>query len=459
MILDEFVLLFKSDAKQASADVAELLKKIELLKDKGKGRTTEENKQLAEYTKQLKEQSEVLKINDQQYQKIAESAAAYVTAAISGSSLIKNIFGSAENNAQLALTAKTYGLQTKELNALALANEQAGGSQEEFIASQVKLVQLNSQLGGAKTDSPDRIITRLRAQLEGLDQATKLFKINQWGLPPLPLLIATDERYNQVRKSGESLSQNIESQTAAASEFRQEWVEIKEAVDNVTASATAGLLPVIRELNKLIIPILTGIAKSPVGSLVTEAGAGIGATLLAKSFAKKLLPGIFKNGVGVAEGAAGVGAAGIGAVGGTFLGSLGLLFGLKSAIDEKTHGANALRYGKTNEHKSSHAEIIKRSSEPEENSPYLLYQHDLRHKNDLSSLLQSNQSALALASSLDLTPGSYQNSNSRTVNVKVGDINISSNASDTTGIASDISTQLERHINAAISNMDDGVQA
>ena len=459
MILDEFVLLFKSDAKQASADVAELSKKIELLKAKGKDRDTEENKQLAEYTKQLKEQSEVLKINDQQYQKLAESAAGYVTAAVSGASIIKSVFGSAETNAQLALTAKTYGLQTKELNALAIANEQAGGSQDEFIASQVKLVQLNSQLGGAKTDSPDAIITRLRAQLNGLDQATKLFKINQWGLPPLPILIATDERYAKVLKSGQALSSSIDDQTAAATEFRQEWVEIKEGVDKVVGSMTIGLLPLMRELNKLLLPILNALGDSPGGSVlagVTGAGA---ATFLGKKLVKTILPKAVGAGAGAAEGVAGLGLAATAAVGGTFLGSLGLLFGLKSAIDEKTHGANALRYGKSNENKSASSDIISRSSEPLENSPYLLQQHDLRHKGDLSSLLQSNQSALALASGLDLTPGSYQNSNSRTVNVKVGDININSNATDTSGIASDISTQLERHINAAISNMDDGVQA
>lgn len=450
MILNEFILLFKSDSKQVAADVADLTKKIEALKDKGRGRSEQENKDLKEYQKNVKILNEELKQNQERYDNIAKSAEKAGQAVLLGfGGLAKSVLGSAATNSALQVQGNLIGVNAQKLREYGAAAESAGGSAEELIGYYNDIFTRNAA-AGLKTKPIDQLFDDIRAQLKaaGNNPAQRSFVFQRFGVPQgvQPLLNLPDAQYKAARKQGADVADNLQKGADAAREFDKAIKEINQDFASVITAVTTQLTPAIKALEKAIAPILKSLAQNP-GAALGAAGAGsivagYGSLAIGKSILKTL-------GIGAAGGAAGEAAGAAGLTGST-LGAGAILVGgallAKAAYDYSSkHGFNAPKSGSLR----TYSESVSDSDTPE-----LAAQRARRGYADTLKAAKSNLSFASQSQIGTLSPSGGGNKN---VDVKIGNITIQTNATDVTGIASSISSHLERQINNTISNVDDGV--
>jgi FtsZ-binding cell division protein ZapB len=438
MILSEFLLLFKSDAKQVSADVAELTKKIEALKAKGKDRSTQESKDLKDYEKSLKSVNEQLKQNQTHYDDIANSAAKAGQAILLGfGGLARSVLGSAATNSALQVQAELIGTNAKQLREFGAAAEIAGGSASDLVSWYNNIFTANAAKGLPTLPLPE-LLDKIRQKLKliGNDPAKRSFELQRFGVPQgaQPLLNLSDEQYRAARKQGKEVAANLEDGAKAAREFDQAFTKIKQDFAAVATAITTHLTPSLVELEKAIAPFLKNLAQNPALATGVGAAAAVGGAAATA--------GVAKSFVRLAVGGAGAGAAAGGAAilpAAAIIGGGALL--AKLAYDwSKTHGYNEIK------------ESARTASEPL--PPELMMQQARR---EYGKSLEYAKQHITNATTSQIGAISADNVSNRTNNVKIDKIEVNTSATDAAGIATSISDHLQRQINSTISNVDDGV--
>lgn len=149
-VLDTLYLLFKTDASQAKTELEQLNQKIEKLKESGKKRSEQENKDLKEMIARQKDLQGVLKESQKTSSQLTDSLASAAAALVGFGAIRSGIVNVSEFNSGLAVQSKLLGQNAKDLEILSHAAKLAGGSSEgalSNIAGIGKLL-LNTPNGG-----------------------------------------------------------------------------------------------------------------------------------------------------------------------------------------------------------------------------------------------------------------------------------------------------------------------
>ncbi len=464
MILDTFYLLFKSDSAQATKDVGELDKKVDSLRQTGKKQSEQQQKDTKESTRQHKEFNESLKDTGYQYTKIAESLAQVGVATLSAGSILKSVFATGEINSNLDTQSKLLGKSALELKAYGAAAEAAGGSSQGFQADIEAQFHRFAALG-LNTPSIKEILDKERAVLKQAgddpnrrDQAFQNLGINDPGHKLLDIM--PDDEYAKTIDKFQKLSDQAEKGAAIAKEYHDSWQEVSSAIDNVVTAMGSDLFPILAPVNRELAEFFNLFKDDGEGAAGVLAAIALGLGAITKGIAGAIFA---SKAAAVAEVAAPAAAGGLATLGGygTAAAATGAGLAIPAAIvaggAALAYGAYKLSsnygYGKNATPSDPLAEKKKAlgipSSYGAEMDEQLRLGQIARTKRDLDSV--SNMPVGV--SNIAVGGGSSKN-----ISVKTGDIHVHSAAADASGIASDTASELERHINLAISNMDDGVK-
>ncbi len=448
MILDTFYLLFKSDSKQASNDVSELAKKIELLKNKGKDRSEQENKDLKESIKRHKELSNELTENTNQYVKMAEGIAGVITAAISFRAISNGIFGTAADNSGLQVQADLIGQSTVNLKAYGQAAKDAGGSSEALTGYLQGLFERFSAVGlGSSIPEVSEVLGKIRSQLKiaggDLGQRERIFQAFNVPQGLKPLLSLPDAEYDKVIARNLELAENTEKGAKIARAYAESWSEVENSLNTTFTAIGSEVLPAFRDINKELITFFSSISKNKQELDYIKTGIEAIAVVITAA----LIPALISMGAAAATAAAPVLA--IAAVG------VGAFKGAKFLYDySSTHGYNSPASPKGSSSKIPGESYRTSSEELDDPKNAGILQQILRGRH--ADLINNGKDSIDFAtkSQLGVNGGSGGN---RSVSVKTGDIHVHTNATDAAGISNDLSSEFIRHMQHAISNLDDGV--
>jgi hypothetical protein len=425
MILDSFYFLFKSDTKDAQKNVDDLSKKIDTLKDKGKKRSEQENKDLKETIKQHKELSGTLKETEFQYVKIAQGVAEAAAGVLSFRAVVKGILGTASSNSALQVQGKLINQNTAELKAFGAAAEQAGGHAEDLYDYANTTFQTFSSLGlGDKLPSITKQIDRLRAQIKGLSLGEATRVLNQIGVSQglRPLLFLSDSDYEKAITYNRELTKNTEEGAKIARAYAQSWSQVGQAFDSLYTSIGSSALPAMQSLNKEMASFIKYLAEGGIGKDIYDIfnpSSRIENKNINKSDERPITP--------------------------------------NDLIDVKKGEKRNSHYIHDSNSQNTTKEFYLTSSEPLENA---FPKDAARMSSEYNATIARANQAISLATNSQIgfaSPAGAINNNARTLTVKVGDIHINTDSSNSQGIAVNIANDLKSQIYFAISNIDDGV--
>ncbi len=472
MILDTFYLLFKSDSAQAVKDVGELDKKVDTLRQTGKKQSEQQQKDAKESTKQHKEFNDSLKETGYQYTKIAESLAQATVAAVSFGSIAKGIFGTASSNSTLQVQSKLIGQSAVELRGFGEAAKAAGGDAESVTGYIQGLFERFSDVGlGSRVPAISKVFAQIREQLaiagDDLGQREKVFQNFNVPAGLKPLLSESKEDYERDIALQLKLAEVTERAAATSREFEKAWAQTGSALTSIFSEVGDDVLPLFTSMNEEIqeffglfkdhehyaeafLLAMAGAAavltKSLIGLATSFLGVGTAAaaaeTAVVAPAGAASVAAYLSGGGGAA---AGVTAAGLAIPAAIVAGGAGLAYGAYKLSSNYGYGKNAKRSDPMADKKSA----LGIPTYPPEIEEQLKLGQIARAKRDLDFAGQSQ------AGVSNITVGG---GGGRSISVKTGDIHVHSAASDATGIARDTATELEKQINMAISNMDDGVK-
>ncbi len=450
MILDTFYLLFKSDSAQATKDVGELDKKVDALRQTGKKQSEQQQKDAKESTRQHKEFNESLKDTGYQYTKIAESLAQVGAATISAGGILKSVFATGEINSNLDTQSKLLGKSALELKAYGAAAESLGGNSGEFAADIEAQFHRFAALG-LNTPSIKKILDADRAYIKtqpNKDQAFQDLQITSTGRKLLDLL--PDEEYAATIDKFTKLSDQVEKGAVVAKEYHESWQEVSSAIDNVATAIGTSLFPVLAPVNHELAEFFNmfkndGEGAAGVLAAIVVSIAAITKGLVGAAFAARTVAAV-EVATPVATVAAGAGAAGLAIPTAIVAGGAALAYGAYKL--SSAHGFNA----PSNQYQAPDALAEKKKALGIPASYGSIMDEQLR----LGQINRAKQS-LDFVNQTPVGASNIAVGGGKSTNVKIGDIHIHSAATDAKGIAGDVSNELERHINMAISNMDDGV--
>lgn len=425
MILDVFYFLFKSDTKDAQKNVDDLGKKVDVLKDKGKKRSEQENKDLKDNIKQHKELSESLKDNETQYTKIGASIAEAAASALSFSVIAKGVFGAANSNSALQVQGKLINQNTAELKAFGAAAEQAGGSAQSIYDYANNTFQEFSSLGlGDRLPAIEKQVDNLRTKIKGLSlgQATRI--LNQLGIDQgaRPLLFLSETEYAKAIEYNRELTKNTEKGAEVAREYAKSWSQVSQAFDSLYTSIGSEALPGLQSLNKELAVFIKYLAEGGIG--------------------KDIFDFLHPNAK----------------IENKTINRLGERPITENDITDVKKGEKRNRRNIYDDYSQNPAkESYKIATEPLSQS----FPEDAAKLTAKYRAATSNvNSAVSLATNSQIgfgAVGKAPTGDTKNITIKIGDIHVNTNASDSHGVALDITNGLKSQIYFALSNIDDGI--
>lgn len=258
MILDEFIIQFKSNAKQTQTDVASLDKQIDALAAKGKKRTDAEKQQLRDLVKLRSESTQDIKDQSKATDNLGDSLLDLGAKAIIGFSAFSFLKSGVSNaidlNYQLEKQQRLFGLNASEINAYDAAFVQGGAARGEFlswISNYAQFLQ-NAGLGDRiKNIIPD--LRNLADQMQKMDPNAAQALGARAGLTPdivLTLRQGGAALDDMVAKQ-EKLAQITDQSTKAAREFKNEWSTTLNEISGSFSELLVVLSPILTPLLKL----------------------------------------------------------------------------------------------------------------------------------------------------------------------------------------------------------------
>lgn len=494
-VLDTFYLLFKTDAAgEASKDIANLDKQISTLAAKGKARNEAEVKELkelrrqrSEATRDLKDQTkEVGKLGDS-FTKLVETGITALTTYASFSAFKSGLLDASKLNSALAVQGKITNQNAGEMRAYAAALAAAGGHEQDLYGF------VNSAFQEAASrrialPSVDVLLRRLHDQIKGKTPEFQAQILGQNGAMALaPLLEQSDEEFNksiEVMKDHEAATNKA---TKASREFEQQMSSMGNTMTDVFSKVGEDVLPVLTKMSKWVNEFIND------KILGLGAGSFTDGSLTANWDGRKISPTVNQSTPGLSVNGGGKTPLGIR---NNNPGNL-MPGGREASFSTPQAGIAALasQLGKYGSRGWDTVEsIISHYAPPNENNTEAYISSVLRdtgfkrgqrlnlsdpdtlkrlipaiikHENGynpydnsmIQNSISSAQGALSSAGSFPLNSGGGGSGGDKSISIKTGDINVHTQATDSAGIARDISSELKNQFRTTISNFDDGVLA
>lgn len=520
-VLDTFVLLFKTDSRDAQNDIKALDKQITDLTAKGQKRDEAENKHLkelrkqrAEATRDIKDQTKEVDKLGQSFVKMVEGVAAAGTALFTLGAIKAGVQHVTDFNSALRVTASILGQNSSVLSAFASAAEFSGGTQEGAIGAYQSLFQYYSARG-LNTNDPLKLLTALRKELaQRGTPAGKALLLQRLGISDtgiISLAESSDADFQKAISQGQGAALSVDQQQKLRN-LKQEEVattqELNKQFGILGAELSTYLIPALQALNNL----LQGIT----GSAAPQKYNGLDDYLSKRGWGGFLLDS-FTGGAKVLGSAA----AGIG---GTAWSGAKSIFGPTGAKSSQSAIDFWVSQGYSKDQAAAWAaqEQSESSGNPMayNQGHYGLYQwSEARRKKikaalgidvatasaadqrkaaaweaeqmGLASRIRVSNGAgasdiltreferpysgaalnaeatkrailagkLAIGASSSIPASGVNRGGDKNITVKTGDISVNTQATDANGIASNIGSALQKHIAYAINSYDDGVMA
>ncbi len=499
MILDSFLLNFRSDSSQAQKDVDALNKKIADLTATGKKRTDQENielKQLKEKQKSLKETANQTKETANQYTKLAESAGQAAAALIGvGSIVAKGVLKNSSFNSDLQVQSKLLGQSAKDLQAYDNLFASLGGRRgafKEFIQSHFKDY---ADKTGQNLLPADQIVAKIKAQLKASGtEGGREFQFSRLEIDDAGLrsgLGLSDKALKEKADYQKSLTSNLTDQNLQdARDLTESTSKLEDVFSAMATTVAADLNPPLKKTFDLIAESLVPIKddSSAIGGLALAFG-GLGAVIASSV----LIP---LGGVATLIGGIAVSLGAIAAVGGVGL----LAYDAVKNKDKSVLGrADSFMQKKVREFYHTDSAFKPKSDESKNDrttsKPLLSREDDIKFlesqgflaseadelidspelesgKNSKSpkaaakvapkyngESLKRGKQALDIANNTPLASigGDVSNNNSKNVTINMGDINVTSPSSNPQDLAQHINDAFSRHVKLGFANTDDGI--
>lgn len=255
MILDQFYLLFKTDASGASGDIKKLDDQISQLAAKGKKRSDQETLDLKEMRKQralalqdLKDQQSELDKIGQSFSDIAVNALGALAAYASFSGIKNGVLDAAKLNSGLEVQAEITGQNIDELRAYSAAVQDAGGSSQGFIQTVDALTVAAAKSGVTFTKVGD-LFDYYHNLVAGLDKGeqrrilTDLFRVTDPGA--IALLEKQNGDYRERIRLAKEISSASKEDYENARLFEQESSRAGSALTSIYTRLGSDILPTV----------------------------------------------------------------------------------------------------------------------------------------------------------------------------------------------------------------------
>jgi hypothetical protein len=307
-VLDTFYLLFKSDAPQATAEIAKLEKQIDALKDKGKKRSEQEKKDLKEAIAQHKELTQTVAESQKETAKFVDSIGS-ATAALVGFAAVRAGIGNANSfNSNLAVQSKLLQQNVRDLKVYSSAAEAAGGTKEGYLGDAGRFA-TDARSRGIRNPDYVKYLESVRAQLKQFtgpnaadDKRNYLNRFSYVSDSGTRNMLLDDNEWNkQIGQSNKNVKFDY-NDADAAREAESTLSHYKEIIDSF-----------FTRLSTFLGPGVTGALTSQAGGVVE----GVGAL-----WALKKLFGVAKAAVPGAGASTAAGAVGFDVVTGTAGGAI-----------------------------------------------------------------------------------------------------------------------------------------
>lgn len=273
-ILDSFYILFGTkNVAQTRSEISSIDKQLDDMDKKGKKRGEGEDKRYQELKKQRKElieslqqQQRALDTLGNSFENFAKNAIGAGLAYVSFGALKAGILDAQKFNRELAIQAKVSGQNVTELKAFDAAYQQTGGSAEGFLSLIKNWTAIAAQANRPLHNIGD-VIGYIRDQIKGLPKETQQFILQQrYGLPTesLAFFEQTNEQYDELIKKNKQLAAVTEEDTKIADDFGEAWSNAVQLVDKRFTHLGTIVLPYVTKLLKGMVT-LSEEAKSPAG--------------------------------------------------------------------------------------------------------------------------------------------------------------------------------------------------
>lgn len=437
MILETFYVLFKNN----SSDLI-----------KGNKDAEKSTKQLGENLKNTGEDATKL---GEQYVKMVEGATAALTGLVSFRAIASGLFKASDINSDLQLQSNLLGQNVVSLKAYGAAVETLGGNAADFRSNIQGIFEDISSKGG-RLPAIDTIIEKFRTVLKtaGGDVSQQQFLFGKLGISSQSLkslILLPDKEYTDVIAKQKELAANTEEGAKVAREFQKTWSDVGHSLDSVFTVVGTDVLPTFQDFSSLLIRFFDylkdnkGLAE---GFFITAAS---GVTILSAAIVSSLIPAL--GGLVAASGGVAAVLAPLAA-----LADVGVR-GHNSLLGQGARKIAALLDAKIYEDEGmltdgpSKKDSFRITSEAigANESAIMAQQRMLRNVGRVkTSLLDADSTQFGLL-------GNTTSNNSKSINVKIDNINVQTDASNSSEISQGISNNLLSHIRATMANLDDGV--
>jgi len=282
-IIDALVVtlgLDASDYKKGAKEVEKVGKDTDEKISKSKKKLSDEDKKIAEeQKKRAKEMEARNKAMAQGINKLRNEALGLLAVFTAGMGIKNFIESTIDSGASLSRMSKNLHMTAKDLAEYKLANQMAGGSAEGMVAQlqQASEDVSNLQLGKGLTESAQNTLRYaamygVSASLDDMKDATTLLKkradiiatINKVS-PTQAMSVAksmgiSDDTFNlmklgsvgidRMKRSQEGLAASQARNADRAEAFRQKMVDLKNTFSNIALDLLIGFMPVLEEIQK-----------------------------------------------------------------------------------------------------------------------------------------------------------------------------------------------------------------
>jgi hypothetical protein len=497
-VLDTFYLLFKSDAPQAAKEIGNLEKQIDSLKAKGKARSEQENKDLKESTKNLKELRQEQRESGRETEKLTDGLARAAAAYLSFQTLKAGVLNTAKFNSDLKILSDATGQNADSMLAYSSAIKAAGGDQQQFLGF---VQQLNQQAAeaGIKMRPFEEVMRDINRQMQSLSKQDQTFWLSQYGITdPASINFMTQsiEKFDEAIEKHQQLTKQSEKTREESRKFEEQNAKTASAVSSAWSKANETILPILTELSKRFETFFTRMADPEVtfgdmlkigGRNIIQATGGEVGTQWMTNKEKKALNGGDRS------------APMVDGDGMSFWKSKGYTHDQAAAIEAniqaesagkaEARGDGGRAHGILQWHPPRRAEIlkatgidvstanamqqrealawemknVKRSGWSDEKFRAMGDAEGAAYMSDkfvspadrMGEIMKRSKMAINMAG--NMPPPGATVGGSKSMNVQIGDVTVNTQATDSSGIAKDFASDLQSQFETTGMNFDDGV--
>lgn len=281
-VLDTFFIEFRTNQKQAEAEILKLNKAINDIAEKGKKISEDELKQLKELSEQREKLKQQLKDQKDALDDLGDSLTNIFTKGVSAFSAygifrgIKQGVSDVTNfNSALQITASRTNQSVEQLRRLDAFFEAGGSKRGNFIQLYNSAFEQQAS-AGLGTPAPEALIRRIRsAVLSAATPQAKELVYQRFGLPfdeaTKARIEAPQSEFEEGLKDAAENARLYGKQAKEAREFEAQYAQTQQALQTLYTQLATDILPAFKEGLKGVTKVLNFLTNIPGGS---ELGAG-----------------------------------------------------------------------------------------------------------------------------------------------------------------------------------------